>query len=163
MSAEEYARRKGTVQILLFGGGVVVIALFAVQLYITLGATRVAVEHDPLSAGSQFFQSAIQESQEPLSNIESLKGTAIEIVDQEIRRAEAKDAVISKLKEGLAAEPQASDSAVVIDDGGENLLEQVSEESVPIVEPVSEGELTEALGGDTDTWNYEDQQIEETQ
>ncbi|MBT6254025.1 hypothetical protein HOI83_02230 [Candidatus Uhrbacteria bacterium] len=155
MSEEEFARRKGVVQLIMLGGGVVILVLFIIQLNVSLNAENEVVDNDPLAAGQEFLRSMVNETQQPIEDIGVLTNEVTDIVNSEVRQVEAKEALIDKMKEGLAAE-----APVDTGDDGTGLIEEVAS-------PTGEGSThndeldTGDDAVDDGTWTYNDD-VEET-
>ncbi len=140
----------------MLGGGVVILVLFMIQLSVSLGATSQVAENDPLAAGQDFLRSMVSEAQQPIEDIGALTNAVSEVVNNEVRQVEARDAVIEKIKEGLAADAPADvgDDPADPDVG----LDTTSEDSTL----GDESEDGAAVDDDTEAWTYNDD-VEEIQ
>ncbi|NQV11905.1 hypothetical protein HQ524_00930 [Candidatus Uhrbacteria bacterium] len=137
MSEEEYARRKSMMHIVMLGGGLIVVALFAVQIGVTFRTENKAVENDPFLAGQEFFKSIAEETQRSKDNIDALSDSIVNVLEDQAKQKVAKDAVINKLSENLGKEALPVNPDEVID-------------------PVDSVELEE---GDS-AWEFEDEVVD---
>lgn len=111
MTEQEYVRRKGVMHIVMLGGGVALVILFAVQIRSSLSRGVVQTGEDPFAGSAEFFRSVVSESKKPVDDINKMTSAVANMVDLQIKQAAAEDAVITQLKANLNADTQEDGSS----------------------------------------------------